>query len=190
MSQENTDQLAVPETAYLAGGCFWCLEAVYVQVKGVLDVQSGYMGGHIANPTYEQVCSGRSGHAEVVRLLFDPSLVSYRSLLEVFFAIHDPTTPDRQGGDVGPQYRSAIFYVDEAQRDTAAAVIAEFEAEKVFPAPIVTQIEEAPVFYAAEPYHDDYYQRNPGAGYCQFVIAPKVAKFRKLFTAQVAPAAR
>jgi peptide-methionine (S)-S-oxide reductase len=171
------------ETAILAGGCFWCLEAVYDDLQGVTDVQSGYIGGSVANPSYEAVCSGRTGHAEAVRIEFDPSVVSYADLLEVFFAIHDPTTLNRQGADVGTQYRSEIFVTTPAQRETAERVVREKAGD--FPQPIVTAISDAPEFYAAEPYHDDYFAKNPWQGYCQAVVGPKVAKFRKQFADRV-----
>jgi peptide-methionine (S)-S-oxide reductase len=173
------------EIATLAGGCFWCLEAVYDEMKGVESVESGYLGGEAPNPTYEAVCSGRTGHAEAVRITFDPAVVSYRELLEVFFAIHDPTTRNRQGNDVGTQYRSAIFYHSPAQKATAEALLAELTAEQAFPGPIVTEVTAAGPFYEAEAYHQEYFARNPGQGYCSFVVAPKVAKFRQNFTAKV-----
>jgi peptide-methionine (S)-S-oxide reductase len=167
------------EFATLGGGCFWCLEAVYKDLKGVESVVSGYAGGEVANPTYEQVCGGRTGHAEVVQIAFDPEVVTYRDLLDVFFTIHDPTTKDRQGADVGPQYRSIILYHDSAQRAEAEAVIAELESKGVWRAPIVTEIVPLEQFYPAEEYHHDYFERNPRQRYCQIVIAPKIAKFRK-----------
>ncbi|QYJ15897.1 Peptide methionine sulfoxide reductase MsrA 2 [Rubrobacter xylanophilus DSM 9941] len=167
------------ETATLGGGCFWCVEAVFDELRGVERVEPGYSGGHVENPTYEQVCTGRTGHAEVVRVWFDPRQISYRELLEVFFAVHDPTTKDRQGPDVGPQYRSVIFYHDEEQRRTAEEVISELEARGVWERPIVTEVAPLTAFYPAEDYHRDYFRRNPGQPYCQVVIAPKVAKFRK-----------
>ncbi|BBL80156.1 peptide methionine sulfoxide reductase MsrA [Rubrobacter xylanophilus] len=167
------------ETATLGGGCFWCVEAVFDELRGVERVEPGYSGGHVENPTYEQVCTGRTGHAEVVRVWFDPRQISYRELLEVFFAVHDPTTKDRQGPDVGPQYRSVIFYHDEEQRRTAEEVISELEARGVWERPIVTEVAPFTAFYPAEEYHRDYFRRNPGQPYCQVVIAPKVAKFRK-----------
>ncbi len=167
------------EMATLAGGCFWCLEAVFQQLKGVTKVTSGYSGGTVLNPTYEAVCTGRTGHAEVVQIEFDPAVVSYRELLEVFFLIHDPTTLNRQGVDEGTQYRSAIFYHSPQQKDTAAAVIAELEAAKVWDDPIVTEVVPLKAFYPAEEYHRDYFRRNPTQGYCRAVIAPKVAKLRK-----------
>jgi peptide-methionine (S)-S-oxide reductase len=173
------------EVATLAGGCFWCLEAVYDEVKGVDSVESGYMGGHNARPTYEQVCSGETGHAEVVQVTFDPSIVSYKELLEVFFVIHDPTTRDRQGNDVGTQYRSAIFYHSADQKRVAEQTIRELDAQKVFDAPIVTQLQPAETFYPAENYHQEYFQRNSSQPYCQFVVAPKLAKFRRKFLDRV-----
>jgi peptide-methionine (S)-S-oxide reductase len=169
------------EVATLAGGCFWCLEAVYDRLRGVERVESGYAGGQVPSPTYEQVCTGSTGHAEVVQITFDSDVVSYRELLEVFFTIHDPTTLNRQGADVGPQYRSAIFYHTPEQRATAEALIAELEGQKVWPDPIVTELAPLSQFYPAEDYHHDYYRRNPGQPYCQVVIAPKLAKFRSSF---------
>jgi len=167
------------EIATLAGGCFWCLEAVFDELKGVESVESGYMGGQKENPAYEEVCSGATGHAEVIRIAFDPKEISYRDLLEVFFVIHDPTTPDRQGNDVGSQYRSAIFTHSPQQQTMAEEVIASLAAAKVWDAPIVTQVAPATAYYAAENYHQEYFNRvgeqNP---YCKFVVAPKVAKFR------------
>lgn len=171
------------ELATFAGGCFWCLEAVFDQVPGVLSVVSGYTGGTVAEPSYESVCSGRTGHAEAVRIGFDPQRISYRRLLEIFFSIHDPTTLNRQGNDVGTQYRSAIFCHGEAQCAEARAMIAEMDSQHLWAAPIVTEVLPAPEFYAAEEYHQHYYARNPGQGYCQFVIAPKLAKFRERFSA-------
>jgi peptide-methionine (S)-S-oxide reductase len=169
------------EIATLAGGCFWCLEAVYDQMRGVESVESGYMGGQAPNPSYEAVCTGRSGHAEVVQVTFDPKAVSYRELLEVFFAIHDPTQLNRQGHDTGTQYRSAIFYHSPEQKTVAEQVIAGFTKEKVFDQPIVTQVVPAEPFYIAENYHQEYFARNPTQGYCVAVVNPKVAKFRKHF---------
>jgi peptide-methionine (S)-S-oxide reductase len=173
------------EIATLAGGCFWCLEAVYDQTKGVLSVESGYMGGRNADPTYEQVCSGRTGHAEVVQVTFDPAVISFRELLEIFFVIHDPTTLNRQGNDVGTQYRSAIFYHTPDQKKTAGEVIAAFTQEQVYAGPIVTEIVPATAFYVAEDYHQEYFARNPSQGYCTYVVGPKVAKFRKQFAAKL-----
>jgi peptide-methionine (S)-S-oxide reductase len=169
------------EITTLGGGCFWCLEAVYDQLEGVLDVVSGYMGGHITNPDYESVCTGKTGHAEVVQVTFDPSVITYTEILEIFFSIHDPTTLNRQGADVGTQYRSEIFYHSEEQKNTAEKVIAEIEAAKIWPNPIVTAISALDTFYPAEAYHQEYFQRNPYQGYCQVVVAPKVAKFRQKY---------
>ncbi len=173
--------------ATLAGGCFWCLEAVFDDLAGVADVKSGYSGGHAVAPTYEQVCSGSTGHAEVVRVRFDPQTVSYQDLLRVFFSIHDPTTKDRQGNDIGTQYRSAIYFHDEEQRRVAAEVMAEVAAADVYGAPLVTELEPLGAFYPAEAYHDDYFAKHPEQGYCQAVIAPKVAKFRKQHLARLKP---
>jgi peptide-methionine (S)-S-oxide reductase len=169
------------EIATLAGGCFWCLEAVFADLRGVARVVSGYSGGHVENPTYREVCDGTTGHAEVVQVAFDPQVVSYRELLEVFFTIHDPTTPNRQGGDVGTQYRSAIFYHSPGQQETAAQVIAELDAARVWDAPIVTEVVPFEIFYPAEDYHQEYYQNNASQPYCRAVIAPKVAKFRQKY---------
>lgn len=173
------------ETATLAGGCFWCLEAVYDDLKGVTDVVSGYMGGAANNPTYEQVCTGRTGHAEVVQIQYDADVVSFRDLLNVFFTIHDPTTLNRQGADVGTQYRSAIFTHTPEQKAIADEVIQSLTAEKVWNAPIVTEVTPAVTFYPAEDYHQEYFANHPEQGYCQVVIAPKVAKFRKYFLEQL-----
>lgn len=170
------------EVATLAGGCFWCLEAVYDQLKGVQSVESGYMGGKAPNPTYDEVCGGNSGHAEVVRITFDPAQVSYEDLLGVFFSIHDPTTLNRQGNDVGPQYRSAIFYHSPEQERVAKEVVAKLAADKVFGRPIVTEIVPESQFHVAENYHQEYFERVGGGNpYCSFVIEPKVAKFRKQY---------
>lgn len=169
------------QTATLAGGCFWCLEAVFDEVKGVQGVESGYAGGHVDNPSYRAVCNGDTGHAEVVQVHFDPSVVSYRDLLNVFFAIHDPTTLNRQGADVGTQYRSAIFYHDDEQKRTAEELIKELNAQKIWDNPIVTQVERLDKFYMAEEYHQEYFARNPYQPYCMAVVAPKVSKFRKHF---------
>jgi peptide-methionine (S)-S-oxide reductase len=170
------------QVATLAGGCFWCLEAVYDQLKGVESVESGYMGGHAPDPTYEQVCSGSSGHAEVVRVTFDPAVVSYRDLLAVFFTIHDPTQLNRQGNDVGTQYRSAIFVHSEEQKREAEAVVAKLTADKLFSDPIVTEIVPASTFHMAEDHHQEYFERVGGGNpYCSFVIQPKVARFRRHF---------
>ena len=166
------------ETATLAGGCFWCLEAAFMDLRGVHRVESGYSGGQMENPSYEAVCGGRTGHAEVVQIDFDPALVSFRDLLDVFFTIHDPTTRDRQGADVGPQYRSAIFYHSDAQKTVAEQVVAGLEADGVWSG-IVTEIAPFSRFWPAEAYHRDYYNRNTSQPYCRAVIAPKIAKLRK-----------
>ena len=173
------------EIATLGGGCFWCLEAVYERLEGVSRVISGYAGGSVPDPTYEQVCSGMTGHAEVVQVEFDPDVTSYREILEVFFTLHDPTTRDRQGPDVGTQYRSAIFYGSDEQREAAERLIAELEREDVFPDPIVTELESLAEFYPAEAYHQEYYGRNPSQPYCRFVIAPKVAALRQKFAGKL-----
>ena len=173
------------ETATLAGGCFWCLEAVYDDLRGVESVESGYTGGHAERPSYREVCDGTTGHAEAVRVTFDPSEISYRELLEVFFTIHDPTQLNRQGGDIGTQYRSAIFYHTPEQRETAAQVIAELTAAGTWDAPIVTELAPAPEFYLAEDYHQNYFEQNPNQPYCRAVVAPKVAKARQEFLSQL-----
>jgi peptide-methionine (S)-S-oxide reductase len=167
------------EVATLGGGCFWCLEAVYDELSGVTDVVSGYMGGHVDNPSYREVCNGTTGHAEVVQVTFDPDVVTFADILRVFFTIHDPTTLNRQGADVGTQYRSAIFYHSPAQQSTANEIIAEVNAAGLYRNRIVTEVTPTVTFYAAEDYHQEYFQRNPDAGYCRVVIEPKVAKFRK-----------
>lgn len=177
------------EIATLGGGCFWCLEAVFKDLQGVTAVLSGYAGGKVEQPTYRQVCAGTTGHAEVVQVRFDPDQLSYADLLRVFFVIHDPTTRDRQGNDVGPQYRSIILTHSDAQRQTAKQVMQEITAAKLWPAPLVTQVEPLTAFYEAEPEHHDYFARNPWSGYCQVVIAPKVAKFRKQFVDRLKKAA-
>ena len=170
------------QTAVLGGGCFWCLEAVFDELAGVRSVESGYAGGANPDPSYDDVCSGRTGHAEVVRVTFDTSVLSFRELLTVFFTIHDPTTPNRQGNDVGTQYRSVVFCQSPEQRATALSVIAELSAERLWPDRIVTEIADAPPFYEAERYHQEYFTRNGQQPYCALVVAPKVAKFRKHFT--------
>ena len=167
------------ETATLAGGCFWCLEAVYERVEGVEQIVSGYTGGQPANPSYELVCTGTTGHAEAVQITYDPDVVSYRELLEIFFTIHDPTQLNRQGPDAGTQYRSAVFYHDETQQAEAVRLIAELTAEHVFERPIVTEVTKLETFYPAERYHQEYYRRNPTQPYCAAVIAPKVSKLRQ-----------
>ncbi len=171
--------------ATLAGGCFWCLEAVYDDLQGVLDVVSGYAGGHVPNPSYEAVCTGSTGHAEVVQITFDPTQLSYRELLEIFFTIHDPTTLNRQGADVGTQYRSAIFYHSPEQQTIAQQVIADLTVDALWPDPIVTEVEPLDAFYPAEEYHQEYFRRNPYQGYCRAVVAPKVAKFRQKYMAKL-----
>lgn len=169
------------ETATLGGGCFWCLEAVYQEVPGVHEVVSGYAGGHVEDPTYQQVCSGTTGHAEVVQVQFDPEVVSYRRILEIFFTIHDPTQLDRQGADRGTQYRSIVLYHSDEQRSVAEEVMRELTEEGVFEDPIVTRVEALDVFYPAEAYHQNYYRTNPTQGYCQVVVNPKLAKYRARF---------
>ncbi len=173
------------ETATLAGGCFWCLEAVYEEINGVEDVISGYAGGSTPNPTYEQVSSGRTGHAEVAQIKFDPDVISFNEILDIFFTIHDPTTLNRQGNDVGTQYRSAIFYHSPEQEQIARKKIADLEDAKIWDAPIVTEVVPATEFYPAEKYHEEYFRRNPNQPYCQVVIAPKVAKARQKFLTRI-----
>ena len=173
------------ETITLAGGCFWCVEAVFEQVRGVVDVQSGYSNGHAVAPSYEQVCTGDTGHAEVVRVRFDPAELPLADVLAIFFATHDPTTLNRQGNDAGEQYRSVIFYLNEEQKKTAEEVIAEFTREKVFEKPIVTAVEPAQTFYAAEDYHQNYFANHPYQPYCMFAVAPKVKKVRQKFASRV-----
>jgi peptide-methionine (S)-S-oxide reductase len=181
---------AMQAKATLAGGCFWCLEAVFVRLEGVSEVVSGYSGGRHPAPSYTAVCSGATGHAEAIQVTFDPAVISYRELLEVFFAFHDPTTRDRQGPDVGTQYRSAIFCHDALQEADARASIAELTAEKVFPAPIVTEVSPLEAFHPAEAYHQGYYERNPDQPYCQAMIGPKVAKLRAKLADRLKPAMR
>ena len=173
------------EIATLAGGCFWCLEAVYDQTQGVVSVESGYMGGRTKNPSYEDICTGTTGHAEVIRITFDTAAISFRELLEIFFVIHDPTTLNRQGNDAGTQYRSAIFFHSPEQEKTAREVIANLTAAKLFNDPIVTEVTAASTFWEAENYHQEYFARNPYQPYCQFVVQPKVAKFRKHFLSRL-----
>jgi peptide-methionine (S)-S-oxide reductase len=179
--QENTEK----ELATLGGGCFWCLEAVFENLRGVERVVSGYSGGHLAAPSYQQVCTGTTGHAEVVQVTFDPSVISYREVLEVFFGTHDPTTLNRQGADVGTQYRSAIFYHSPEQRRVAEETVKELNASGVWSQPLVSEVVPFEAFYPAEDYHQGYFRTNPGQGYCQAVVAPKVAKFRKQFVAKL-----
>jgi peptide-methionine (S)-S-oxide reductase len=178
LKQNNQENI---EVATLGGGCFWCIEAAFEQIQGVLSVESGYSGGTTASPTYEQVCTGATGHAEVVQVTFDPATISFKEILDIFFTVHDPTTLNRQGADVGTQYRSAIFYHTKKQKETAEQVINEFEAKKVWEHPIVTQVEMFKRFYKAEEYHKQYFGRNPEAGYCRVVIAPKIAKLKKKY---------
>jgi peptide-methionine (S)-S-oxide reductase len=178
MTNETHDNL---EVATLAGGCFWCLEAVYDELNGVVDVVSGYSGGSKPNPSYEAVCTGQTGHAETVQVIYDPRVVSYRELLEVFFTIHDPTTLNRQGADVGTQYRSAIFYHTPEQKAIAEQVIRELEGQKIWDKPVVTELTPFSIFYPAEAYHQEYFKHNPYQGYCMAIIAPKVTKFRKKY---------
>jgi peptide-methionine (S)-S-oxide reductase len=177
--------MANQETAILGGGCFWCLEAVFNRLQGVKAVESGYMGGHVENPSYRQVCGGDTGHVEVVRVTFDPQELSYSDLLDVFFEIHDPTTLNRQGNDVGTQYRSVIFYESEEQRHQAQEAIVRLNAAHAWPGPVVTALEPAGKFYVAEDYHQEYYANNSNQPYCQFVISPKVKKFQKKFAEKV-----
>ena len=169
------------KTATLGGGCFWCTEAVYLELKGVIDVKPGYSGGHVDKPTYQQVCDETTGHAEVVQITYDADVLNFEEILEVFFLTHDPTTLNRQGNDVGTQYRSAIFYHSEEQKNSADKIIQLFEQEKVYDKPIVTEITAFQKFYVAEDYHINYFARNKNQGYCQFIIAPKMEKFRKVF---------
>jgi peptide-methionine (S)-S-oxide reductase len=173
------------ETITLGGGCFWCLEPLFAELVGVKDAVVGYSGGHVEDPSYQQVCTGRTGHAEVVQVTFDPETISLEEILKIFLTTHDPTTLNRQGADVGPQYRSAIFYNDEEQRRTAQRVIEEIENAGIWGKPIVTEVAPFDEFYKAEEYHQEYYEKNPGAGYCRVVIAPKVAKFRKNYADQL-----
>lgn len=187
MPDSPTSLSTEKDLATLGGGCFWCLEAVYDQVKGVGSVESGYMGGARPNPTYEAVCSGNTGHAEVIQIRFDPRIITYRELLEIFFGIHDPTTLNRQGNDMGTQYRSAIFYHSPEQEATAHEVIRTLTTEKLFDNPIVTQMVPASPFYIAEDYHQEYFARNPSQPYCAYLINPKVAKFRQRFTDKLKP---
>lgn len=178
---KTMSQTSSRETITLAGGCFWCLEAVYDQVRGITDVVSGYAGGTVANPSYEAVCAGSTGHAEVVRVTFDPSVISYREILEIFFDIHDPTTLNRQGGDIGTQYRSAIFYSNEQQKSEAEVVVRELMEAGTYSSPIVTEVAPLAEFYPAESYHQEYFANNPARQYCRAVVGPKVAKFQKHF---------
>jgi len=182
-TQPKTTKSPDREVVTLGGGCFWCIEAVFQELRGVEKVESGYSGGTVENPTYREVCSGKTGHAEVVQVTFDPSVLPLKQLLEVFFAVHDPTTPNRQGADVGSQYRSVIFYRDEAQKSAAEAVLREVEAQKLYPRPPVTQLVRFQAFFRAEDYHQDYYALHGNQPYCQFTISPKLTKFRTKFAA-------
>lgn len=181
MSDQGGQHLKGLEQATLGGGCFWCLEAVYENIQGVERVVSGYTGGQLANPTYEQVCTGTTGHAEVVQVTFDPSIISYKEILEIFFAMHDPTSLNRQGNDIGPQYRSAIFFHDSEQKKIAETTIEELTAQGIWDQPIVTEVVPLDVFFPAEAVHHEYYRRNPFQPYCQFVIAPKLAELRRRY---------
>jgi peptide-methionine (S)-S-oxide reductase len=185
MSTEINQNMHNKEIATLGGGCFWCLEAIYTDLKGVEKVVSGYSGGRKENSSYQEVSRGDSGHAEVVQITYDTAVISYEELLKIFFTIHDPTTPNRQGADVGPQYRSVIFYHNNSQRESADRILDEVAAQKIWTDPIVTQIEPFTKFFIAEQYHQDYFKRNPEQGYCQVVIAPKLVKFRKSFAEQL-----
>ncbi|MBA2113247.1 peptide-methionine (S)-S-oxide reductase MsrA [Bremerella alba] len=169
------------QTATFGGGCFWCTEAVFLELRGVKSVQSGYAGGHVANPTYEQICTKKTGHAEVIQITYDPDQISYEGLLEIFFQTHDPTTKDQQGNDVGPQYRSAVFYHSDEQKQTAKQFIGKLEESNAFSAPIVTEVTEINNYYSAENYHQDYVANNPGNPYCAMVVRPKLDKFRQQF---------
>jgi peptide-methionine (S)-S-oxide reductase len=183
--EDEMTQAVNAEVATLGGGCFWCLEAVFDKLKGVLHVESGYAGGTVVNPTYRQVCTGMTGHAEVIQITFDPAVISFREILEVFFDIHDPTTLNRQGADVGTQYRSAIFYHSEVQKATAEALIAELEAAHVWESPVVTEVVPFEAFYQAEDYHQEYYRQNQQQPYCRAVIAPKLAKFEQYYVSRL-----
>lgn len=186
MAQQQTHQFSPEgEIATLGGGCFWCLEPIFDDLVGVEEVVSGYSGGSITNPTYQLVCTGTTGHAEVVQLTFDPQIISFKEILQVFFTVHDPTTPNRQGGDVGLQYRSAIFYHSESQKEIAKSMIQEIDAAGIWGASIVTEITPFLAFYKAEDYHQEYFKNNPQQAYCRAVIAPKVAKFRKRYTSKL-----
>ncbi len=181
----GSENAGVREVATLGGGCFWCIEAVFDSLQGVISVESGYSGGQLPNPTYEDICSGDTGHAEVIRVTFDPAVVTYRDILDIFFEIHDPTTLNAQGNDIGTQYRSVIYFHTPEQKAAAEAVIRALTEAKTFSRPIVTEIATAPQFYVAEPYHQEYFERNPRQPYCQYVVSPKIAKFRKQFAARL-----
>ena len=178
-------ETAKTETAILGGGCFWCIDAAYRDLQGVTEVVSGYAGGHVPNPTYEQVCDKQTGHAEVVKVVFDPAVIGYADILRIFFTLHDPTTQDRQGADIGPQYRSIILTTAPEQEEVARDIIREIQAAAIWPGPIVTQLQPLTEFWPAEPEHQDYFNRNPWSGYCRAVIAPKVSKFRKTFSSRL-----
>jgi peptide-methionine (S)-S-oxide reductase len=187
--QENLESISITfmsesnlQKATLGGGCFWCLEAVYQQVRGVVHVESGYAGGQTLNPDYDSVCSGKTGHAEVVQIEFDPDVLTYQKILEIFFAIHDPTTLNRQGNDIGSQYRSVIYAHDKEQRMIAKNIIEQLTQENIFDQPIVTELADLPTYYRAENYHQNYFNNHPDQGYCAFVVSPKVSKFRKQFS--------
>ena len=180
-SSQTSNQVPVHATATFGGGCFWCLEAIFQQLKGVHKVESGYMGGKTLNPTYKDVCTGTTDHAEVIRISFDPNVISYKQILEIFFVMHDPTTLNRQGNDVGTQYRSVVFYESAEQKETAQSVIQDLTARRIWDSPIVTQLVPEETFYKAEDYHQDYFNQNPQQSYCQFVVMPKVAKLRHEF---------
>jgi len=184
LGEQSTAQSksATMEIATIGGGCFWCTEAIYKELKGVVSVTSGYSGGEIVNPSYREVCTGRTGHAEVIEIEFDPAVISFSELLEVFFASHDPTTLNRQGGDVGTQYRSVIFYHSQKQKETAESIIDKLNEENVYEKPVVTEVTAWKNFFAAEDYHQDYFENNPSQSYCQIVIVPKMEKFRKIFS--------
>ena len=175
-------QSTSPQTLTLGGGCFWCTESVYKEVKGVLDVESGYCNGHVMKPSYEDVCTGQTGHNEVVKLVYDPAVISTREVLEIFFVIHDPTQLNRQGNDTGTQYRSGIYFSTAEQQDAANDIIRELSQDKIYDRPVVTEVKALQNYSAAEEYHQDFFERNPDQGYCMAVAAPKVAKFRKTFT--------
>lgn len=185
MTDTTTPSDAPTETIVLGGGCFWCTEAVFDRVRGVVDVESGYSNGQTINPSYEQVCTGRTGHNEVVKLAFDPREISLREVLEIFFVVHDPTTLNRQGNDAGTQYRSGIYYASDAQKQVAEAVIREIEASKTYGSPVVTEVLPLANYSTAEAYHQDYFLNHPNQGYCAFVVGPKVEKFQKTFASRV-----
>jgi len=187
MSLNNSSATTKVELATLGGGCFWCTEAVFTQLKGVETAEPGYSGGELEDPTYEQVSTGTTGHAEVVQIAFDPSVISYREILEIFFSTHDPTTLNRQGPDIGPQYRSVIFYHNNQQRATAELVVRELTEEKLFDSPITTRIEPLVRFYKAEDYHKDYFKKHREQQYCRIIIAPKIAKLQKLYLSKLKP---